>query len=116
VASPEPAPVEPAPEPEGTAAEAPVEQPAPAPAAAPAGPAPIRLNIEAEGVTIVLRTATGGPVDMGALTPGSYRILAAFDPAQPDKVKEVGFQEFAAGQTVNIKCSKTAQRCVVSVR
>ena len=111
---------DPAPPAEGTASEAPGEdEVAPEEPGAPPDPpegvadeeaTPMVLIDPKTDVTVKLRDSNGKMVDLDALGPGTYTVIAFFKDLEP---KESGTVTLSTGGTVAIKCMRAQQRCSI---
>ena len=61
-------------------------------------------------VTVKLRDSNGKMVDLDALGPGTYTVIAFFKDLEP---KESGTVTLSTGGTVAIKCMRAQQRCSI---
>lgn len=123
VAAPAPAPVapkpaEPAPvvlaEPAGTTDPEPVVAAVPDPEPqGTADPEVLSVNVDSD-VSVFLIDGKGRRADLKNLVPGTYKISAVFDAANPDEVTELESVTLTAGSSVKIKCLGSRRLCKVT--
>ena len=82
-------------EPQGTAAAAP------------------RVVLDSD-VTVFFLDSANKPTEVGDIGVGTYRVMAVYDPANPDDASEVETITLAEGDVVNIRCLGSRRRCLVS--
>lgn len=114
-----PPPERPRPAPSPVVTAEPVGLPVPAvaevvlPAPAPSPPPPPRFELQgAEGLTLALRRSDGRLVDLSAASPGTWTLLAFFDPLVPAEVASLELRE---GSVASVRCSAVARRCQARV-
>lgn len=107
--------VAPEPEPEAGGTADPEPEVTPEPEVEPQGTAAAAPRVVLKSdVTVFFLDSANKPTEVGDLGVGTYRVMAVYDPANPDDASEVETITLAEGDVVNIRCLGSRRRCLVS--